>query len=52
MARELGVLVSGGSDFHGDVGYRVQKLGVVTLDREDYDRLSERAQSHKDKKTK
>jgi predicted metal-dependent phosphoesterase TrpH len=48
MARELGVLVSGGSDFHGDVGYRVQKLGVVTLDVEDFERLREKAQRHKD----
>jgi predicted metal-dependent phosphoesterase TrpH len=44
MARELGVLVSGGSDFHGDSDYRIQKLGIVTLDADDYDRLREKAQ--------
>jgi len=51
MARELGVLVSGGSDFHGDTGYRIQKLGIVTLDSEDYDRLREKAERHKDTRT-
>jgi 3',5'-nucleoside bisphosphate phosphatase len=43
LAHELGVLVSGGSDFHGDTGYRVPKLGIVTLDSADYDRLREKA---------
>ena len=52
LAGELGVLVTGGSDFHGDTGYRVQKLGIVTLDSEDYQRLREKAQRHKDTKNK
>ena len=51
MARELGVLVTGGSDFHGDTGYRVQRLGIVTLDSEDYARLREKAPRQEDTKT-
>ena len=47
LARDLGVLVSGGSDFHGDVGYRVQKLGIVTLDVEDFERLRAKAQRYR-----
>lgn len=42
MARELGLLVTGGSDFHGQTGYRVPKLGIVTLDRADFDALKTR----------
>jgi 3',5'-nucleoside bisphosphate phosphatase len=39
MAHTLGLLVTGGSDFHGDNGHRVCRLGSLTLPREDYDRL-------------
>jgi predicted metal-dependent phosphoesterase TrpH len=40
LARELGILVTGGSDFHGgDAGHRVSALGQVTLPREDFDAL-------------
>ena len=39
MARALGLLVTGGSDFHGEHGHRVCRLGTITLPREDYDRL-------------
>ena len=39
LARTLGLLVTGGSDFHGDNGHRVCRLGTLTLPREDYDRL-------------
>ena len=44
VARELGILVTGGSDFHGaDAGHRVNALGQVTLDVEDFERLRDRA---------
>jgi predicted metal-dependent phosphoesterase TrpH len=40
LARELGVLVTGGSDFHGaGAGHRVSALGQVTLPRADFDAL-------------
>jgi predicted metal-dependent phosphoesterase TrpH len=40
LARELGMLVTGGSDFHGaDAGHRVNAIGGVTLPREDFERL-------------
>ncbi len=43
LAAELGVLVSGGSDYHGDNGHRTSALGVVTLPLVDYERLRDRA---------
>jgi len=40
LARDLGVLVTGGSDFHGsDAGHRVSALGQVTLPVEDFETL-------------
>ena len=36
IASKLGLLVTGGSDFHGDTGHRVPALGIVTLPPEDY----------------
>lgn len=43
LARELGILVTGGSDFHGaDAGHRVSALGQVTLDAADFERLRAR----------
>ena len=43
-ARELGILVTGGSDFHGfDAGHRVNTIGMITLPRDDFERLKERA---------
>jgi hypothetical protein len=41
LARELGLLVTGGSDFHGDQGHRASTLGTVTLERDAYDALCE-----------
>jgi predicted metal-dependent phosphoesterase TrpH len=38
MADELGLLVTGGSDFHGDPAYPIQP-GTVTLPPHDWDRL-------------
>ena len=43
MAAQLGLVVSGGSDFHGDESSNACALGVVTLDRRDFDRLTARA---------
>jgi predicted metal-dependent phosphoesterase TrpH len=40
LAREMGMLVTGGSDFHGsDAGHRVTTIGQVTLPREDFEAL-------------
>jgi 3',5'-nucleoside bisphosphate phosphatase len=36
IAKELRLLITGGSDFHGDTGHRVPALGVVTLGSDDY----------------
>jgi 3',5'-nucleoside bisphosphate phosphatase len=42
LARDLGILVTGGSDFHGgNAGHRVSALGQVTLPREDFEALVE-----------
>ena len=39
-ARELKILITGGSDFHGaDAGHRVNTIGQVTLPREDFEAL-------------
>jgi hypothetical protein len=37
LAGELGLRVTGGSDFHGDTGYRAATLGAVTLPAVDYE---------------
>ena len=36
VARDLGLLVTGGSDFHGEGGHRVARLGLVSIADEDY----------------
>ena len=38
-ARAHGLLVSGGSDFHGPAGHRIARLGIVTLPQADFNRL-------------
>lgn len=40
LARHYRLLVTGGSDFHGDGSHRAPRLGVVTLPFEDYSALS------------
>jgi predicted metal-dependent phosphoesterase TrpH len=40
LAAELGLLVTGGSDFHGATGHRTARLGEVTLPAEDFDSLA------------
>jgi predicted metal-dependent phosphoesterase TrpH len=45
MASELGLAVSGGSDFHGDGTSNAHALGVVTLDSPDFDLLTTRARA-------
>lgn len=42
MAAQFGLAVSGGSDFHGDETSNAGALGVVTLDRRDFDLLTAR----------
>lgn len=44
-AAEFGVLVTGGSDFHGDEGHRTARLGAVSLPRHHFERLHERLQT-------
>jgi len=43
LARELGLAITGGSDFHGDHTHRHAVLGSIGLPEEDYARLCERA---------
>jgi hypothetical protein len=42
-ARQLGLAVSGGSDFHGDATHGATSPGTVSLPREDYETLKARA---------
>ena len=42
VAAEHGLAVSGGSDFHGDVGRRASALGRVTLPADDFAALEAR----------
>ena len=42
LAAEHGLAVSGGSDFHGDVGHRGSSLGRVTLPAADFAALEAR----------
>lgn len=44
-ANELDVLVTGGSDFHGDEAHRTARLGAVSLPRRHFERLMERLQT-------
>jgi predicted metal-dependent phosphoesterase TrpH len=39
LAAELGLIVTGGSDFHGDGGHRASRLGTVTLPSADFEAL-------------
>ena len=43
LAREVDLVVTGGSDFHGDESHRHAELGSVTLPEDDYARLCARA---------
>jgi predicted metal-dependent phosphoesterase TrpH len=43
LAADLGLLVTGGSDFHGDTGHRAARLGTVSLPSEDFDKLASAA---------
>jgi 3',5'-nucleoside bisphosphate phosphatase len=36
LARELGLLLTGGSDFHGEGGHRVPRLGMVSMPDAEY----------------
>jgi 3',5'-nucleoside bisphosphate phosphatase len=47
LARELRLLVTGGSDFHGGGAYRVASLGVVILPDRDYAALARWADTHR-----
>ena len=40
LAADLGVLVTGGSDFHGDSAHRASRLGAVTLPIGDFEALA------------
>jgi predicted metal-dependent phosphoesterase TrpH len=44
LAAQYGVAVSGGSDYHGEVGHRRNGLGIVSLPEEHYRVLKSRAQ--------
>jgi predicted metal-dependent phosphoesterase TrpH len=43
LAAELGLLVTAGSDYHGDTGHRGSRLGAVSLPLEDFEKLSRAA---------
>jgi predicted metal-dependent phosphoesterase TrpH len=43
LASELGLLVTGGSDFHGHSVHRVSRLGALSLAVEDFEKLSHAA---------
>lgn len=47
LAAELGLAVSGGSDFHGETTtHRASRLGIVTLPADDFARLRARRTTH------
>ena len=46
LAQSLGLLVTGGSDFHGDNGHRICRLGSLTLTEEEFAALKTRAGRH------
>lgn len=43
LAADLGLLVTGGSDFHGDTGHRASRLGTATLPPHDFEALARAA---------
>jgi predicted metal-dependent phosphoesterase TrpH len=43
LAADLRLLVTGGSDFHGQTGHRIARLGEVTLPAQDFERLASAA---------
>lgn len=43
MAVALGLAVTGGSDFHSDLGHHAPALGTISLPADDFDRLRRRA---------
>jgi predicted metal-dependent phosphoesterase TrpH len=45
LAASLGLLVTGGSDFHGALAHRVSRLGTVTLPLADFEALARRVRS-------
>jgi predicted metal-dependent phosphoesterase TrpH len=45
LAADLGLLVSGGSDFHGALAHRVSRLGAVTLPLADFEALADAARA-------
>jgi predicted metal-dependent phosphoesterase TrpH len=47
LAEDLGLLVTAGSDFHGDSSHRAGRLGKVALPAEDFDKLSRVAENHR-----
>src|SRR5262249_17365661 len=44
-AQRFGLAVSGGSDYHGDTDHDVVPLGGISLPREHFERLAQRARS-------
>lgn len=43
LAARLGVLITGGSDYHGDLAHNTAVLGAVSLPRDAFDRLAAKA---------
>ena len=44
LAADLGLLVTAGSDFHGDGGHRTSRLGTVSLTAAEFEALSDAAE--------
>jgi 3',5'-nucleoside bisphosphate phosphatase len=47
LAAELGLLVTGGSDFHGEGGHRVSRFGTISLTAEEFAALAAAARRSK-----
>ena len=45
LAASLGLMVTGGSDFHGTLAHRISRLGTVTLPLADFEALERRVRS-------
>jgi 3',5'-nucleoside bisphosphate phosphatase len=44
LAAELGLITTGGSDFHGDTGHRASSLGIVSMPAADFEALTRAAE--------
>jgi predicted metal-dependent phosphoesterase TrpH len=47
LARDLGLLVTGGSDYHGELQHRTSRFGSLSIARDEFDALRRAAETHR-----